>query len=207
MATKESLKVVVSASILLWLGLMLAPVLMAAEAWEEIEHPTLDFLFADTAAPNRAYQEVFLDTVSVWYPDTKRQGSQQAEALRRSASEYFQEALSSRGLTLVKSPNATALIVQVQLIDLNNAPISAEVLEWARGFRFRVQPGHMTLVAEFRDASTGRVLVRLADLADVGDDSDALLSSVDRALEHWGEVVAARIAASAGNVTLASIQQ
>ena len=82
------------------------------------------------------------------------------------------------------------LVIHVELIDLKSSPATDQVLDWATGFRFRVAPGHLTLVAELRDGGDDRVVARLADLEDPQGERE-LWSSVGRSLASWGEVLAA----------------
>ena len=205
MLTKVRYKTLAAAGLLLWLGIMFAPLLMAQEAWHRVEHRSLDFLFTNLASSGTAYQEVYLDPVSVWYPNAKIGGSEKAEALQRSVSERFQAAFAARGLNVVTEPTQSALVVHVELIDLKAAPVTAELLDWAKGHRFKVQPGRVTLVAELRDAATGQVLIRMADLEE--DAADAPESEIDIALDQWGDVIAASIIAHVNGTQLASVQR
>lgn len=204
MVDKDTFKTLATLGLLIWLGLLFAPVIMAAEAWHKIDHPTLDFLFTDATSATMAYQEIHLEPISVWYPDTQRDASQQPGELQQRAADYFQAAFKNRGLTVVAEPTPASIIVHIELIDLTGAIVTADLLEWARGFRFRVQPGRMTLVAELRDSASGRVLARMADLEDQAGGAEALWSNVDQALENWGQIVAASIEAPADNATLAN---
>ena len=107
-----------------------------------------------------------------------------------------------RSLNVVSEPTENALGVHVELIDLKAAPVTAELLDWAKGYRFKVQPGRVTLVAELRDVATGQVLIRMADLED--DASTATESQIDAALEQWGDVIAASIITHVNGAQLAA---
>lgn len=208
MATKDSLRIFIITNILFWLGLMLAPVALADEAWQQINHPDLDFMFVDPAAHDGPYQDVYLDPVSVWYPAAENTDSDRIGDLQSLADARFADAFRDLGMTVAGEPTDASLIVHFELIDLKSTPVSDEVLAWARQFRFRVLPGRVTLVAEFRDARTGRVLARIADLEDPALNRAAVWSELELelALSLWGDIVAASAAATAGGSLLAGVR-
>ena len=186
-----------AAALLLWFGLMLSPVLKATEAWTQINHPTLDFLFLDAIEPQPLFEQFYVEPVSVWYPDTSDglEPPQVAE-LQRIALDNFSAALVAAGMEQAKAPGPGVLVIHAELIDLKSSMPTPEVMDWASGFRFRVAPGHLTLVAELRDGSNGRVVARLADLEDA-DQQLALWTSVEAALADWSQVLAATVTTQA----------
>lgn len=189
MLTKERTIVLLAGFFLLWLGLMIAPAAIAAEELQQVEHPSIDFLFtADGVADD--YRDVYLEPVSVWYPTEGGEGVVSADDLRRRATAHFEEALSANGFHRVVEPGANSLIVRIQYIDLTTATASAETLAWARQFRFRVQPGRITIVAEMRDAASDRVIMRIADIHEQSDPADSMSDQIDLALWQWSEVIA-----------------
>lgn len=192
MKTRDSLRIWVASNLLLWFGLLAAPVLLADDAWQAVEHPTIDFVYVNTELPPTLHHFVHVEPVSVWYPNTAENSDAQAASLRRAAAEQFAAALGRRGLTEVAEAIDASLVVRVQMIDLRTTPVSADVLAWAEQFQFRVAPGRVTFVAELRDANSGRVLVRMADLDDSVAETAA--ASADYALAEWGSAVAAVIA-------------
>lgn len=186
MMTKDSLRFLVAATLLLWLGLMFAPALLADEAWQQLEHPSLDALFASGHQPVTPYAAAKLDAVSVWFPNDDKQAARRADDLRQMTTDYFEAAIAARGMSITGAGNV--VIVRVQLIDLRSMPGDGIVPDWADNFRFRVASGRVTLVAELVDAATGQTVLRMADLQDSPlDDTPA---AVDRALRHWGDIVA-----------------
>lgn len=202
--TRDSRTILITTGFLLWLTLIFAPALMAEEAWQEIEHPTLDFLFASRSRPASAYRDIRLDPVSVWYPGDNHEASRLAEELRELTSVQFAAALEARGLNVVNQPavdsGSNLLIVSIQLIDLRRTDPFESTASLAGNFRFRVVPGRVTMVAEFRDAESGRVVVRMADLQ---DPASPAAGAIDRMLENWGDIVAANIIKLPGVAQLA----
>lgn len=192
--TRDSRTVLITTGFLLWLALIFAPALMAEEAWQEIEHPTLDFLFVSRSRPASTYRDIRLDPVSVWYPHDNQEAPHLAEELRKRTSVQFAAALKARGLNIVNQwagdSEGKLLIVTIQLIDLRRTDPFESAATLAGNFRFRVVPGRVTMVAEFRDAATGRVVLRMADLQ---DPASPAADAIDRMLESWGDIVAANI--------------
>lgn len=203
MTTKDSLRIVIAATILLWFGLLLAPVVLADEGWQQLEHPSLDALFRSNAPPVAPYTAATLDAVSVWFPDDSLSAAQRAEDLRQMTSDYFEAAMAARGMTVAGDGSRVndTVIVRVQLIDLRSMPGDGIVPAWASNFRFRVAAGRVTLVAELVDAATGQTVLRMADL----QDSPAVdtRQAVDRMLRHWGDIVAQNAVALPGTPKLA----
>lgn len=191
MLTKERFVVLMSGLALLWLGLLIAPAAFAEEL-RQVEHPSVDFLYvADDVAQD--YRDVFLAPVSVWYPTGHERGVDFADDLRRQATSHLDNALSAHDLTRIAVPKASTLIVQIQYIDLSAASDSKQNLEWASQFRFRVKPGHITMVAETRDAATGKVIMRIADLQEKGTSNANASNQIDLALQQWSAVIASSV--------------
>lgn len=205
MATKDSLRWVIAATLLLWFGLMFAPALLADEAWQQLEHPSLDALFASSNLPARSYAGAKLDAVSVWFPDDNVQAARHAEELRQLTSNYFEAAIAARGLTVTDSIDDSrvtdVVVVRVQLIDLRSVQGAGIARDWAKNFRFRIAAGRVTLVAELVDAATGQTVLRMADLQD-GPSVDTT-ATIDRMLQRWGEIVAQNASALPVSPTLA----
>lgn len=201
MARQDSLRLLITTNMLLWLGLMFAPALLADEAWQPIEHQDFDLMFVATDTPAGIYQNVYLEPVSVWYPGGSGEAS--AQLLRQRADERFRGAIRDFGMRLAAEPDDASMILRIQLIDLKSGAVSDADIEWARTFRFRVQPGRVTLVAEFLDAASGRVVARIADLEDSPAGAPGVAFELDRALAVWGEALASGAAATAGASLLA----
>ncbi len=200
MATTNKWKIM-AASAALWLGLTSAP-LVAADDWQRIEHPTLDLLFTSTAADVAGYERVYLEPVSVWYPTERAAAVDRADTLRDRAASELGSAFAANGLEVVDAPGRAAMIVRVQLIDFSDTPVSEEALAWKRRFRFSVEPGRVTMVAELIDSRTGNAAVRMADMQD--DTDSALSDDLQSALTGWSNLVATAVALPASEVQLAS---
>lgn len=192
MMTKDSLRFVIAATLLLWLGLIFAPALLADEAWQQLEHPSLDALYASGNQPVTSYAAATLDAVSVWFPSDNMQAARHAEELRQLTRAYFEAAIAARGMAVADNAERSSVndvvVVRVQLIDLRSLPGDGIAPAWAEDFRFRVASGRVTMVAELVDAATGRTMLRMADLQDVSSLNTPAM--VDRMLQHWGDIVA-----------------
>lgn len=201
MATTNKLKIMAAASAVLWLGLSAAP-LMAADDWQRIEHPTLDMLFTSAAADFAGYERVYLEPVSVWYPTGSAAAVDRVDTLRDWAASELGSAFAANGLEVADAPGPNAMIVRVQFIDFTDTPVSEEALAWKRRFKFNVEPGRVTMVAELIDARTGDAVVRMADMQD--EQASGLSDDLQSALTGWSNLVAAAVAVPTGEVQLAS---
>lgn len=205
MMTKDGHKILIGTTLMLWFLLMCAPALIADEAWQEIEHPALDFLYSNKHRPVAGYQNVVLDSVSVWYPDEAKSNLRDATDLRQRTEESFSASIKARGLNLVTQAGDDGVIVAIQLIDLRSYPATHETPVWAKHFGFRVMPGRVTMVAEFRDAKTGQVVMHMADLEDNLRFDAASMSGIEQILARWGDAVASNIGNLPGDGRFATI--
>ena len=201
MATTNKMKIAVAATAVLWLGLNAGP-LRAADDWQRIEHPTLDMLFTSTATDVAGYDRVYLEPVSVWYPSESAAALDRVASLRDRAASELGNAFAANGLEIADAPGRNTMIVRIQLIDFTDTPVSEEALAWKRRFRFGVEPGRVTMVAELIDARTGNTVVRMADMQD--EQSPELSDGLRSALTGWSHIVAAAVVAPTGEVQLAS---
>lgn len=187
MVIRDSIKTFISAVALLWLGLMLAPAIASADDLIEVGHPDVDFLYTSTKQSD-SYSNIVLEPVSVWYPSGDDAGIESADRLRQQAIGEFADAAIAHGLALHTSGVGDAIVARIQYIDLTNATADPQ---WADQFQFRVAPGFITIVAEVRDAETGDVLVRMANLQDGDSSGHDLETLLDAALKaNVDEVVA-----------------
>lgn len=188
MAIRARIQRQISNFVLVWLGFICVPVVAGADELLEVGHPDVDFLYATMGAVDD-YENVVLEPVSVWYPNDIADASAAADELRRDAIGEFADAAAAHGLDMHTALTGDALIARIQYIDLTAA--TDEMPEWAEQFQFRVEPGFVTLVAELRDAESGRVLVRMANLQDPQVDRNDLATLLDAALTaNVDEVVA-----------------
>ncbi|MEO0616988.1 MAG: hypothetical protein AAFY69_12730, partial [Pseudomonadota bacterium] len=111
-------------------------------------------------------------------------------------------AFSANGLEVADAPGRNAMIVRVQFIDFRDTAVSEEALAWKRRFRFNVEPGRVTMVAELIDARTGNTVVRMADTQD--EPASGLSDDLHSALTGWSNLVAAAVVSPADAVQLAS---
>ena len=170
--------------------------------WQQINHPSLDFLFVRPAADLTGYRRVIIDPVSIWYSNESALTAQEVESnldeLRLRFHGAFEQALEISGYEIVDAPDHDVLRLHVEIIDLRINGTTAKVNPWRDRFLFRALPGHITLVAELADSTTGEVLLRMADLDDsVGDrfttDFMTAWENVDIAFNMWSAMISQTI--------------
>ena len=201
MAMMSKMKTMAAVSALFWFGLGAAP-LMAADDWQRIEHPTLDMLFTNAAADLAGYGQVYIEPISVWYPTANATAEDRVAKLRDWAASELGTAFSLNGLEVTEAPGPNTMIIRIQFIDFTDTPVSAQALAWKRRFTFDVEPGHVTMVAELIDASTGDTVVRMADMQD--DAAPGLSDELQSALAVWSNIVATTVVSPSSEVQLAS---
>lgn len=204
MATMQKLSIMAVASAVLGLSLTAQP-LMAAEGWQRLEHPTLDALFTNRVADFADfadYDGVYIEPVSVWYPNGSAAAVDTADALRNRAARAFESAFVANGLEVSDAPGRNTMIVRVQFIDFRATRVSEEALAWASNFEFAVQPGRVTMVAELIDARTGNTVMRMADMQD--GPSSGRVDELQAAMMGWSDIVAAAVVSPIRGVRLAN---
>ena len=164
-----------------------------AEAWIPVDHAGLDAVFVEQSAALDGYHSVIIDPLSVWFGDSDAssddpEGGHLPE-FRSAYAAAFTEQLASHGFELVDVAGPGVLRVHVEIVDLMVNGYSTEQLEWAERFSFPTAPEHLTLVAEFSDASSGNVLVRIADLGLPNEVQD-VWSTVRRSFDDWATTLA-----------------
>ncbi len=163
-----------------------------AEAWIPVEHADLDAVFVERSAALSGYQSVIMDPLSVWFGDSDASSEDPGGHMPEFRSAYaaaFSEQLVSHGFDLVDVAGPGVLRVHVEIVDLMVNDYSNEQLEWAERFSFPTAPERLTLVAEFSDASTGKVLVRIADLGLPNEVQDVWFT-VRRNFDEWAATLA-----------------
>ena len=198
--TMSKMKLMAVVGALFWFSLSAAP-LMAADHWQRIEHPTLDRLFTSSAASIAGYDRVYLEPVSVWYPSESAAALERVDTLRDRAARELGSAFAANGLEIADAPGPNTMIVRVQFIDFSDTPVSAQALAWKRRFTFDVEPGHVTMVAELIDASTGDTVVRMADMQDKA--APDIADDLQSALTGWSNIVATTVVSPVSEVQLA----
>ena len=167
-------------------------------SWQQINHPSLDFLFVKLAVDSTGYRRIIIDPLSIWYDNDSALTAQEVESnldeLRLRFHSAFEQALENSGYEIVDVPDHDALRLHVEIIDLRVNPTTANANPWRDRFQFRVLPGHITLVAELADSITGEVLLRMADLDDSVSDphtTDLMTAweSVDIAFNMWSAMI------------------
>ena len=170
--------------------------------WQQINHPSLDFLFVRSAVDSTGYRGIIIDPLSIWYSNdsvlTALEVESNLKELRLRFHGAFEQALENSGYEIVDVPDHDALRLHVEIIDLRVNGTTANANSWRDRFLFRVMPGHITLVAELADSTTGEVLLRMADLDDsVGDrfttDIMTAWEKVDVAFNMWSAMISQSI--------------
>ncbi len=166
--------------------------------WQQINHPSLDFLFVRPGVDSTGYRGIIIDPVSIWYSNDSRLTAQEVESnlakLRLRFHGAFEQALENSGYEIVDVPEHDALRLHVEIIDLRVNGTTGNANPWRDRFLFRVMPGHITLVAELADSTTGEVLLRMAGLDDsLGDpfttDIMTAWENVDTAFDLWSAMI------------------
>ncbi len=163
-----------------------------AEAWIPVNHAELDAVFMEQSAALNGYHSIIMDPLSVWFGESAVPGENAAGHLSEFRSAYadaFSEQFVGHGFELADVAGPGVLRVHVEIVDLMVNDYSAEQLEWAKRFSFPTAPERLTLVAEFSDASTGKVLVRIADLGLPNEVPD-VWSTVRRSFDEWATTLA-----------------
>ena len=163
-----------------------------AEAWVPLPNAQLNAVFVEQGAVLAGYHSVIMDPLSVWFGEsdsTEAERDAYLAAFRAAYATAFAESLPRQGLALVDEAGPGVLRLHVEVVDLMVNEHGEEQLRWAERFSFPTAPERLTLVAELSDASTGAVLVRVADLGRPGDGVD-VWSSVHESFEGWAITLA-----------------
>ncbi len=177
-------------------------------SWQQINHPSIDFLFVRPAVDFTGYGSVIIDPVSIWYNNDSALTAQEVESnldeIRLRFHDAFEQALENSGLEVAVVPGHDTLRLHVEIIDLrvNRATDNANL--WRDRFLFRVLPGRITLVAELADSTTGEVLLRVADLEDSDDNrfTTNIMTAwedVDSAFDMWSAMISQTISHGRAN--------
>ena len=161
---------------------------------------TLDEVFVKQGADFSPYTAVMVDQISVWYPDeyapTPENASRVEENLAK-AQELFRDAvrdaLSDR-FTISDVAGANVLRLSVEFVDLRAAEGKENIPSELNRNEFKTSPGHITMIGQLLDSTTGEQLARAADLGKKQSaggngkvDWDAIASDFD----YWASVFAA----------------
>ena len=166
--------------------------------WQQINHASLDFLFVRPAVDVTAYRTIIIDPVSIWYSNDSALSLQKVESnldeLRLRFHGAFEQAIENSGYEIVDVLGHDTLRLHVEIIDLRVNGTTANANSWHDRFLFRVMPGHITIVAELADSTTGDVLLRMADLDEsLGDrfttDIMTAWKNVDTAFDMWSAMI------------------
>lgn len=163
-----------------------------AEAWIPVDHAELDAVFIEQNAALSGYHSIIMDPLSVWFGDSEASGEDTDGHLSEFRSAYaaaFSAQLGNHGFDIAEVAGPGVLRVHVEIVDLMVNDYSDEQLQWAERFSFPTEPERLTLVAEFSDASTGHVLVRIADLGLPNEVQD-VWSTVRRSFDEWAMMLA-----------------
>ena len=177
-----------------------------AEAWVPVEYAGLDAVFVEQNALLDGYHAIVMDPLSVWFSESDTMDGERVatlEAFRSAYASAFTENWSRQGFELVDEAAPGVLRVHVEIVDLMVNEFSEQQLIWAERFSFPTAPQHLTLVAEVSDASTGKVLMRIADLGLPGDGAE-VWSVVRESFAGWAASLAGVVAAHGQGPSLAA---
>lgn len=181
------------------------------DTWEGLQiypQKRFDAVYVKPDATFAEYTEIMLEPLQVsfdrnWDPrpdsrslykaDTVKIKEQLAEEFRK----VFEETLQADGkFRIVTEAGPNTLRIAPQIVDLYiNAP-DLSMQQAGRVTSYTVDPGEMTLEAEFRDAATGALLARVVDRKQGVDrgylqitNSVTNLQDARRALKQWATAV------------------
>jgi len=163
-----------------------------APDWVQLTDTTVDFLYVKPDADLSVFDRVIIDPLSVWHAGSAL--STQAsdlERLRIEYAEHFETTMIEQGYEIVSRPSAKTLRLHVEIIDLKVTKPSVPIAALTDQFRFNVERGKITLVAELQNAKTGEVLLRLADLENNSGEAGSLWDEVTLALRDWSRTLGA----------------
>lgn len=156
----------------LWTLIFLFPGWAAGEVWHPLE-TDFDLSFASSSLPPTLKKNVYIAPVGVLVPDTGETLSQSnSRGLRIQFEQQLDSTLTQQGFRITTDPNEADLVLKAQIIDMKTNPPQG-LNPWSNKYRFRIESGHYTLVAQWQDAKTQQVLLRAADLGSQQEDLEA----------------------------------
>ena len=85
--------------------------------WQQINHPSLDFLFVKPGVDSTGYRGIIIDPVSIWYSNDSGLTAQEVKSnltkLRLRFHGAFEQALENSGFEIVDVPEHDALRLHV----------------------------------------------------------------------------------------------
>jgi len=171
----------------------------AAAEFTRLADSSLDQAYVREGVDFSAYDALLLDAISVWYPEAAapaRENQPQAQANLARAQGLFREAIAAAvgdAYEIVEQAGPHVLRVHAEFVDLRALAPGEPVPEALRDYSFRVQAGHLTLVASLHDAASGRELARAADLSPRESHGDVLnvdWTRIERDLRRWAAIFA-----------------
>ncbi len=158
---------------------------------------TLDEVYVKQDADFSRYTSVMIDPISVWYPnnyapspeltDKAQNNLARAQVLFR---ETIAKALSDR-YAVTDKPGKNVLRVHVEFVDLRSVPQGTNVPADLNRYKFKAQPGYITMVGQLFDARSGKQLVRVADMGkqqSVGGNGVVDWDAIAADFEYWANV-------------------
>ena len=123
---------------------------------------------------------------------TENAGKAQANLAR--AQELFRETIGmalSHRYTVTDKPGRDVLRVHIEFVDLRAVRQDAYIPGDLTRYEFRTRPGHITMIGQLFDASSGEQLARAADLGkqqSVGGNGVVDWDAIAADFEYWANV-------------------
>jgi len=161
---------------------------------------TLDEVFIKQDVDFTRYNSLMIDQVSVWYPDAYSPSPENAAKVQENlakAQDLFRESIStavSDRYSVTDTAGKNVLRLHVEFVDLRAAQAKSDVPGDLTRYDFKTQPGHITMIGQLFDSSSGEQLARAADLGkqqSIGGDGRVDWEAIASDFEYWANVFSA----------------
>jgi hypothetical protein len=167
------------------------------EVYQYKNDSTLDDVFIKQGVDFSRYKTVMIDPVSVWYPDEFAPSPENLERVNSNlakAQDLFRESIGnaiSDSYAVTDKPGKNVLRLHVEFIDMRAAKQDTDLPARLARYEFNTRPGHITMIVQFFDASSGEQLARAADLGkqqSAGGNGQIDWDAIASDFEYWANV-------------------
>jgi hypothetical protein len=138
-----------------------------------------------------------IDQISVWYPDEftpSPENAEKAKANLARAQDLFRRTITDalpKRYTVTDKPGRNVLRLHVEFIDLRAADGKAGLPAELSRYEFETRPGHITMIGQLLDSSSGEQLARAADLGkqqSAGGNGVVDWDAIASDFQYWADV-------------------